>query len=98
MSTQVRIEFMDRMRAFRTLTTPTAARLLLALADGPLRLGPLAARAGFARSYACTQLRALLLVGAVLVEREGRRATYRLNRSRRSTPARAVLRALELID
>jgi DNA-binding transcriptional ArsR family regulator len=98
MSASVPAEIQDRMRAFQTLSTPSATRLLLALAGGPLALAELAGRTGYSPTYAYTQMKALLLAGALIAERQGRCVRYRINRDPAAAPARAVLRVLDLIE
>ena len=63
---------------FAALADPTRARLLLALANGPLCVCDLADVTGASQSAVSHQLSTLRDLDLVAFEREGRRAVYRL--------------------
>lgn len=68
----------DTAEVFGLLADPGRLRLLLALLDGELRVGELAAIAGMHESAASHALRLLRAHRVVSVRRSGRMAYYRL--------------------
>lgn len=68
----------DAAEVFGLLSDPGRLRLLLALLDGELRVGELAAVAGMQESAASHALRLLRAHRVVTVRRSGRMAYYRL--------------------